>query len=387
MTFLGLGRSPATCRSLARFARGQDPGNRLELPPSHRALHSPFCRRFQPCVYAVLRLRPQRQRVELRWNALGAGRDRLAVRRYAPRTVAAPPPAMSCCRWAWISRAAAAVPLPASATSNLPAREGDITMFGQAPGSDLQSDRWNINMLSAAPYAFAEVYARPLDPDSRISGFEPTLIDGSLQQPHSYSRRLTSGTGAWIRRGANLRPWWLARMPNPRLSIAYRGEPQADLHRGHRRLRPAARVEDLNPGFGNPNLSELYGRPCQRRRILQAAGNPHAGCRSVLQAALRPGGAQRIAFPTGGPSPATNRQGPQLWRASAAAAGAGQGVLRLADLFPYSQRAQGSTGQQLAPVRLRSDSRARGPGQLRDQPWLPGRRALRYTTGAPRTPV
>jgi TonB family protein len=135
---------------------------------------------------------------------------------------------------------------------DLPAREGDITMYGQAPGSDLQSDRWNINMLSAAPYAFAEV---TLGRWTLIPGFrfEPTLIDGSLQQPHSYQKADLGYRRLDLPR--NPLPGGLAWMPNPRLSIAYRASHKLTFTAGTGVYGQPPAVEDLSPVFGNPSLS------------------------------------------------------------------------------------------------------------------------------------
>jgi hypothetical protein len=36
-------------------------------------------------------------------------------------------------------------------------REGDIVVFGQPPGSDVNSDAWKVNLLSTAPYMFCEI--------------------------------------------------------------------------------------------------------------------------------------------------------------------------------------------------------------------------------------
>jgi hypothetical protein len=134
----------------------------------------------------------------------------------------------------------------------LPAREGDITVFGQPPGTDLASDSWRVNMLSAAPYAFSEITLGrwTLTPGFRL---EPTVIDGSLQLPHSYT---TPDVG--YRRmdlPPNPLPGPLRWIPNPRLSIAYRATRKLTLTAGGGVYGQVPAVEDLSPVFGNPNLS------------------------------------------------------------------------------------------------------------------------------------
>jgi TonB family protein len=135
---------------------------------------------------------------------------------------------------------------------NLPAREGDIMVFGQPPGSELASDRWNIHLLSAAPYVFAEI---TLGRFTLIPGFrlEPTLIDGSLRLPSSYVK-----PDVGYRRmdlPENPLPGPLAYAPNPRLSLAFRATPKLTFTAGGGIYGQPPAVEDLSPVFGNPNLT------------------------------------------------------------------------------------------------------------------------------------
>jgi len=135
---------------------------------------------------------------------------------------------------------------------DLPAREGDITVFGQPPGSDLNSDRWKVNMLSPATYAFAEI---TLGHWTLIPGFrfEPTLIDGSLELPHSYVKPDVGYRRMDLPR--NPFPGPLAWMPNPRLSLAYRATHKLSFTAGGGIYGQTPAVEDLSPVFGNPNLN------------------------------------------------------------------------------------------------------------------------------------
>ena len=135
---------------------------------------------------------------------------------------------------------------------NLPAREGDVTVFGQPPGNDLASDRWKVNVLSTAPYVFAEITLGhlTLTPGFR---FEPTLIDGNLRLPHKY---VAPDVG--YRRmdvPENPGPGPLAWLPNPRLSAAFRATRKLTLTAGAGIYGQPPSVEDLSPVFGNPNLS------------------------------------------------------------------------------------------------------------------------------------
>ena len=69
---------------------------------------------------------------------------------------------------------------------NLPPREGDITVFGQPPGDDVNADDWTVTRLGAAPFASFEISAGRLSLAPGLR-FEPLVTDGS---------RLTPVTGA-----------------------------------------------------------------------------------------------------------------------------------------------------------------------------------------------
>ena len=125
---------------------------------------------------------------------------------------------------------------------NLPAREGDITVFGQSPGTDLASDRWKVNLLSTAPYIFAEINLGrlTLTPGFR---FEPTVIDGSLRIPHSYSAP-----------DVGYRRMDISPMPNLRMSAALRATRKLTFTAGGGFYGQPPAVEDLSPVFGNPTV-------------------------------------------------------------------------------------------------------------------------------------
>jgi hypothetical protein len=65
---------------------------------------------------------------------------------------------------------------------NIPPREGDLYVFGQPPGADVNADRWSTSVLDAAPYLLAEVKLGPLTvtPGLRVDAF---LIEGSRLTP------------------------------------------------------------------------------------------------------------------------------------------------------------------------------------------------------------
>lgn len=135
---------------------------------------------------------------------------------------------------------------------DLPAREGDITVFGQPPGNDLASDAWKITMLGAAPYLFAEINLGRLvlTPGLR---FEPTVIEGNLRNPHSFTAPDLGYSRMDLARNPG-GPGILAWMPNPRISASFRATRKLTLTAGGGVYGQPPQVEDLSPVFGNPGL-------------------------------------------------------------------------------------------------------------------------------------
>src|SRR5206468_1681988 len=64
----------------------------------------------------------------------------------------------------------------------LPAREGDVTVFGLPPRNDIAVDHWSALVVDTAPYINAEINLGRL---SLVPGlrFEPVLIEGSPSLP------------------------------------------------------------------------------------------------------------------------------------------------------------------------------------------------------------
>src|SRR5262249_10168586 len=44
----------------------------------------------------------------------------------------------------------------------LPARDGDVTVFGEAPGGDTATDTWNAAIIDVGPYAIVDLHAGPI---------------------------------------------------------------------------------------------------------------------------------------------------------------------------------------------------------------------------------
>jgi TonB family protein len=126
---------------------------------------------------------------------------------------------------------------------NLPPREGDVTVFGQPPGDQVNADRWTASVVSVAPYAFAELTIGPLAvaPGLRI---DPYLIDGS---------RLTPIVGTTPALG--YRRMTIA--IEPRLSVTYQATRALQLRAGGGIYDQPPDATDLSAVFGNPTLGPI----------------------------------------------------------------------------------------------------------------------------------
>lgn len=123
---------------------------------------------------------------------------------------------------------------------NLPPREGDVTVFGQPPGAQVNADNWTTSIVSVAPYAFAELALGKLalTPGFRI---EPYAIDGSRLTP------IVGNTPAIGYRRMEL-------ALEPRLSATYKLTRKLQLRAGAGVYHQAPDPADLSAVFGNPTL-------------------------------------------------------------------------------------------------------------------------------------
>jgi TonB family protein len=140
---------------------------------------------------------------------------------------------------------------------NLPPREGDVTVFGQPPGDQVNADRWTASVASVAAYGFAELTAGPLavTPGLRI---DPYLIDGSRLTPIVGStpdlgyRRMSIGI-------------------EPRLSATYQATRELQLRAGGGVYDQPPDATDLSAVFGNPTLAPIAPTT---RRPARRTGSP-----------------------------------------------------------------------------------------------------------------
>jgi TonB family protein len=134
----------------------------------------------------------------------------------------------------------------------LPAREGDIVVFGQRPPAQTNVDNWNVLTVDTAPFATAEVALGRL---TLIPGlrFEPVLIEGDESRPRSQIEAPRGYDRFDI--PVNPIPSALKYAPNPRLVAAFRATKRLTLTAGGGIYGQPPDIEDMSPVFGNPTVN------------------------------------------------------------------------------------------------------------------------------------
>jgi TonB family protein len=177
----------------------------------------------------------------------------------------------------------------------LPAREGDITVFGQRPGNAINDDHWSVLTIDTAPYVNTELSFGRLGIVAGLR-FEPVLIEGSpvipvtpTTAPRGYGRfalpdnPLDEAPSTFASRGlrtafgntfVNASRDALEWAPNPRLAAAFHATKQLTLTAGAGIYSQPPSAEDMSPVFGNPNLTVL--------RSLQMSGGAAYKLRPTL---------------------------------------------------------------------------------------------------------
>jgi TonB family protein len=147
----------------------------------------------------------------------------------------------------------------------LPAREGDITVFGLRPRNDIAADHWNVTTIDTAPYANAEI---ALGRFSLVPGlrFEPLLVEGSPSlpaggaPPRGYASfslpenpvdQLPGDPVSRAVRAARIFAW----LPNPRLTASFHASKRLTLTAGGGVYAQPPDPQDMSPVFGNPTVS------------------------------------------------------------------------------------------------------------------------------------
>jgi TonB family protein len=155
--------------------------------------------------------------------------------------------------------------LDRSGSLTLPAREGDITVFGIPPRSDIAVDHWNVLVIDTAPFLNAEINIGRL---SLVPGlrFEPVLIEGaplvptegvlpptgyaSFSLPQNPVDELPNDPVSRAIRASRV----FAYLPNPRIAAAFRASKRLTLSAGAGIYGQAPDPQDMSPVFGNPTI-------------------------------------------------------------------------------------------------------------------------------------
>jgi hypothetical protein len=122
----------------------------------------------------------------------------------------------------------------------LPPREGDVAVFGQAPGDDHAADAWKTHVLDVAPHVSADVRLGPftVTPGVRLDAF---LIEGNRRAPPA----------------PDLPPIGFSRLDiavAPRAAVRWDVTPRLALTGAYGTYHQAPEPEDLSPVFGSPDL-------------------------------------------------------------------------------------------------------------------------------------
>jgi TonB family protein len=146
----------------------------------------------------------------------------------------------------------------------LPAREGDVTVFGQPPGNAINDDHWNALLINTAPYATAEINIGRLTVTPGLR-FDPVFMEGTPilppspgSVPRGYERldvpqnpvgKIADDDAARATRKV------LRYAPNPRLIATFRATRRLSFMAGGGIYGQPPDPEDMSAVFGNPSVT------------------------------------------------------------------------------------------------------------------------------------
>ena len=131
--------------------------------------------------------------------------------------------------------------LSRSGSLTLPAREGDISVFGQPPGDDFATDTWSTNILDVGPHAYADVRIGPLTVTPGVRA-DMVLIEGNRRTPRV---PLAPDIG-FSRLETDL---------EPKLSARWDITTRYSLNAAYGTYHQAPDAQDLSAVFGTPDLT------------------------------------------------------------------------------------------------------------------------------------
>jgi TonB family protein len=133
-----------------------------------------------------------------------------------------------------------------------PPREGDIVVFGQAPGSAVNVDTWKVNELNVAPFLIGDLSFGKLSLTPGLR-FEPTWIDGDRLRPRNPYRPEPGYSELALPQNPGGIPV-VRYLPNPRVQAAYRAHPRLTLTAGAGIYGQPPDPDDMSAVFGNPTI-------------------------------------------------------------------------------------------------------------------------------------
>ena len=127
-----------------------------------------------------------------------------------------------------------------SGSLTIPPREGDVAVFGQPPGDDVNTDDWGDAVVNVAPHAFCDLVFNPLvlTAGLRLDGY---LLDASRQTPRVGQTPAIGYTQ-------------LAVEVEPRVSARLRLSPRVTMLAAAGLYAQPPAAADLSAVFGSPTL-------------------------------------------------------------------------------------------------------------------------------------
>ena len=135
--------------------------------------------------------------------------------------------------------------LQRSGSLTIPAREGDLHIFGQPPGDDTNADAWNATTIDAAGHAAVDLRAGP------VIATVGTRIDGWLLTASRLTPRVATTPGIGFQE--------LEFTADPRASVQVRLADNAIARVDAGRYHQARAASDVSAVFGTPSLGVEEG--------------------------------------------------------------------------------------------------------------------------------
>ena len=266
LTFLGLGRSPAAHHPLRRSGRASARRTpTASLQAADRPLHAPAARRRQRRRDAVDRLRHQQPPTSSFGGTPVDAQPRAPGSTRCARATAARSRRATTLSFGLDMQAQSSA-LDRIGSVNLPAREGDIVVFGQPPGDDIAADHWNVHGHRHRPVRHRRDRPRPADADPRAalrarrsSKGARSLPAGGTSAAHRVRQLRAAGEPRRRAPQQSVRPRdrRAAVPPNPRLIAAFRATRRLTFTAGGGIYGQPPDPEDMSAGVRQPDAEHV----------------------------------------------------------------------------------------------------------------------------------